>query len=253
MSRLGLPTGVFLTALMAVSVQTPALSAETTIAVASNFAATAKEVVKSFAAKTGHRAVLAFGSTGKLYAQIANGAPFDAFLAADRSRPQRAEAEGLAVAGSRFTYATGRLVLYSADATRVDGAGKVLFSPRIFRKLAVANPKTAPYGAAAREVLDKLGVYENVKARIVQGDNVQQTYQFVATRNAELGFIAYSLVKDTGQGSIWMVPDSLYAPVRQDAVLLKKGEGNEAARAFIRFLQSTDARAIIERHGYVLN
>lgn len=229
-----------------------AFSAETKIAVAANFTAAAKDIAKAFEAKTGHKAVLAFGSTGKLYMQIANGAPFEAFLAADQKRPQRGEAEGLAVPGSRFTYAKGKIVLFSTDARLVDDAGKVLGKPDAFAKLAITNPKTAPYGAAAVEAMEKLRLYAGVKAKLVQGDNLAQTYQFIVTKNAQLGFVAYSQVIKAEGGSKWMVPDNLYAPIRQDAVLLKTGENSEAAKAFLAFLKSDAARTILESYGYGL-
>lgn len=229
---------------------TAALSAETKIAVAANFTAAAKDIAKAFEAKTGHKAVLAFGSTGKLYTQIANGAPFEAFLAADQKRPQKAETEGLAVAGSRFTYAKGKIVLFSVDAKLIDDAGKVLGKPGAFAKLAITNPKTAPYGAAAVEAMEKLGVYAGVKPKLVQGDNLAQTYQFIVTKNAQLGFVAYSQVIKAEGGSKWMVPDNLYTPLRQDAVLLKTGEDSEAAKAFLAFLKSDAAHTILKNYGY---
>ena len=230
-----------------------AFSAETKIAVAANFTAAAKDIAKAFQAKTGHRAVLAFGSTGKLYTQIANGAPFEAFLAADQLRPQKAEAEGLAVAGSRFTYAKGKIVLFSVDANLIDDTGKVLGKPDAFIKLAITNPKTAPYGPAAVEAMEKLGVYAGVKAKLVRGDNLAQTYQFIVTKNAQLGFVAYSQVIKAEGGSKWMVPDNLYTPLRQYAVLLKTGENSEAAKAFLNFLKSDEAHAILENYGYGLD
>lgn len=242
-----------LAALLMVALSTGAFAAETKIAVAANFTAAAKDIAKAFAADTGHSAVLAFGSTGKLYAQIAHGAPFEAFLAADQKRPMKAEAEGLAVSGSRFTYAKGKIVLYSIDADLVDGAGQVLGTPGKFTKLAIANPKTAPYGAAATEAMQKLDVYEGVKGKIVQGDSIAQTHQFVATGNAQLGFVAYSQVVTAKGGSQWVVPDDLYAPIRQDAVLLKAGLDNEAAQAFLAFLKGETARAIIASYGYGLD
>jgi molybdate transport system substrate-binding protein len=229
-----------------------AFSAETKIAVAANFTAAAKDIARAFEAKTGHKAVLAFGSTGKLYAQIAYGAPFEAFLAADQKRPQKAEAEGLAVEGSRFTYAKGKIVLFSVDANLIDDTGKVLGKPDAFAKLAITNPKTAPYGAAAVETMEKLKVYAGVKAKLVRGDNLAQTYQFIVTKNAQLGFVAYSQVIKVEGGSRWVVPDNLYAPIRQDAVLLKTGENSEAAKAFLVFLKSDEARVILESYGYGL-
>ncbi|MEJ2124391.1 MAG: molybdate ABC transporter substrate-binding protein [Alphaproteobacteria bacterium] len=231
---------------------TIAFSAEAKIAVSANFTAAAKDIAKAFQAKTGHKAVLAFGSTGKLFTQIANGAPFEAFLAADQKRPQKAEAEGLAVPGSRFTYAKGKIVLFSTDAKLVDDAGKVLGKPDAFDKLAITNPKTAPYGAAAVEAMNKLGVYAGVKSKLVKGDNLAQTYQFIVTKNAQLGFVAYSQVVNAKGGSKWVVPDNLYAPIRQDAVLLKTGENNEVAKAFLAFLKGEEAHAILKNYGYGL-
>ncbi len=243
---------LFAAVAVAAIVPNVAFAAETKVAVAANFTAAAKDIAKAFEAKTGLKAVLAFGSTGKLYTQIANGAPFEAFLAADQKRPQKAEAEGLAVPGSRFTYAKGKIVLYSADAKLVDDAGKVLGKPDAFAKLAIANPKTAPYGAASIEAMEKLGFYAGLKAKIVQGDSIAQTYQFVLTKNAQLGFVAYSQVVKAKEGSKWVVPDNLYAPIRQDAVLLETGKKSEAAKAFLAFLKGDMARAIIESYGYGL-
>ena len=223
------------------------------IAVASNFRTTAEEIADAFEEETGHRALLSFGSTGKLFTQIAYGAPYEVFLAADRARPERAESEGLAVVGSRIPYARGRLVLYSSDATLIEENGpEVLRGDRVL-KLAIANPGTAPYGAAALEVMRRLGVEEALRTRIVRGDNIAQTYQFVATGNAQLGFIALSQVLGEKRGSSWRIPDEFYGPILQEAVLLEKGEESRSARAFLNFLQGKIARRIIESHGYGLN
>lgn len=219
-----------------------------TIAVAANFTEAATAIAAAFETATGHRAEMSFGATGLLFAQIAQGAPFDAFLAADRARPARAEAEGLAVAGSRFTYATGRLVLFSADPQLVAGAATLRRGG--FAKIAIANPATAPYGAAAVEAMTALGVLTPLRAKIVQGTNIAQTFQFVATGNAELGFVAASQVAGHAGGSRWLVPDDLHTPIAQDAVLLTHGGGNEAARAFLAFLRGPAARAIVEKYGY---
>ena len=224
-------------------------TAEVTVAVAANFTATAKRIAAAFAAGSEHVAVLSFGSTGKLYAQIAHGAPYDVFLAADQARPQKAIDEGLAVAASRYTYASGKLVLYSTDAALVDDEGNVLHSTR-FARLAIANPDTAPYGSAAIEVLQALGVHDSVAARLVRGDNIAQTLQFVVTKNAQLGFVALAQIIETRGGSRWIVPEGLYTPVRQDAVLLARGASNPAARAFMEFLKSETARDIIRAFGY---
>ena len=222
---------------------------ETHIAVAANFTAAAKEIAAAFGKETGHEAVLIFGSTGKLYAQIANNAPFDAFLAADVARPEKAEKEGLGVAGSRFTYAVGQIVLFSADPALVDAQGTVL-KTGTFEKIAIANPKTAPYGAASIEAMKALGVYDRLEPRIVKGDSISQTLQFVTTRNAALGFVALSQVIADDTGSKWVVPTDLYTPIRQDAVLLTRGADNAAAKAFLAFLKSETALAIIAKYGY---
>ena len=224
-------------------------TAEVTVAVAANFTATAKRIAAAFAAGSEHVAVLSFGSTGKLYAQIAHGAPYDVLLAADQARPQKAIDEGLAVAASRYTYASGKLVLYSTDAALVDDEGNVLHSTR-FARLAIANPDTAPYGSAAIEVLQALGVHDKVADRLVRGDNIAQTLQFVVTKNAQLGFVALAQIIETRGGSRWIVPEGLYTPVRQDAVLLARGASNPAARAFMEFLKSETARDIIRAFGY---
>jgi molybdate transport system substrate-binding protein len=228
------------------------LAEQTLVAVASNFTAPAREIAAAFNAQTGHEATLSFGSTGKLYTQIAHGAPYDVFLAADSERPQKAEANGLAVTGSRFTYASGRLVLYSSDAELINNDWQVL-AEGSFNKLAIANAKIAPYGKAAIETLKHLGVYETVSGKLVQGENIAQTYQFIATGNAQLGFVAISQVIDNTSGSRWIVPPSLYTPVNQDAVLLARAKTNPAAIDFLKFLQVREARAIISKYGYLLN
>ena len=241
----------FFAALVIICAGVPANAGETKIAVAANFTATAKGLASSFQAQSGHKAILIFGSTGKLYTQILHGAPFDVFLAADQKRPQKAQAEGLAIAGSRFTYATGKIVLYSTNPDLVDEGGNILNGTKFF-KLAIANPKTAPYGAAAIEAMTKLGVYNKVKNKIVKGDSIAQTYQFIMTGNAQLGFVALSQVIFDKNGSKWLVPADLYAPIRQDAALLKRGGENAAAKAFLAFLKSNEAHAIIKRFGYGL-
>ena len=217
-------------------------------AVAANFTAAGREIAAAFEAATGETALLSFGSTGQLYAQIVQGAPFDVFLAADRERPERAEREGLAVAGSRRTYALGRLVLFSAEAGRVTGPD-ALRDPEV-RRIALPNPALAPYGRAALEVAEALGVANIVRERQVIGMNVSQAHQFVRTGNAELGFLALSQVARTSDGSRWLVPGDLHTPIRQDAVLLSAGRDNPAARRFLDFLGSEAAREILRRHGY---
>ncbi len=225
-------------------------AAELHVAAASNFSPVLEALIPDFAARTGHRVIVSYGASGTLYAQIRNGAPFAVLLSADAQRPQRLEAEGLAVPGSRFTYALGRLVLWSPSPQRVDAAGKVLAGGE-YRFLAIANPDTAPYGAAARAVLEALGLWPAVQGRLVQGENIGQTFQFVASGNAELGFVALSQTIGHG-GSRWVVPPDLYPPIGQQAVLLTAGRDNPAARAFLDFLQSETARQQIAGAGYGL-
>ena len=222
------------------------------VAVAANFAGTARMLAEQFAGQSGHRLELSSGSTGKFYAQIKNGAPFDVFLSADEATPLRLESEKLAIAGSRFTYAIGRLVLWSAQPGLVDEKGEVLRKGR-FNRLAIANPKLAPYGAAAQETLEKLGLWGELRSKLVQGENIAQTFQFVSSGNAELGLVALSQIRDAGKppsGSYWLVPASLHAPLRQDAVLLARAERNPAAQAFLEYLRSGPARALIRACGY---
>jgi molybdate transport system substrate-binding protein len=237
-------------AVLAVAAAPRAHAGETLVAVAANFTAAAQEIGAAFTEATGHDVRFSFGSTGKLYAQISHGAPFDAFLAADAARPEKAEAEGLAVPGSRFTYALGRIVLFSADPDLVDKAGAVLKDPEAFDKLAIANPVTAPYGAAAVEALTALAVHDAITPKLVQGDSIAQTLQFVTTGNAQLGFVALSQVAGHDDGSRWLVPQDLYAPIRQDAVLLTPGTDNAAALAFLDFLRGPNAAAVMDRYGY---
>lgn len=218
------------------------------VAVASNFAGAMKAVAERFEASTGHEVTLVFGSTGSHYAQIWNGAPLDAFFAADTLRPASLERDSLAVAGSRFTYAVGKLVLWSTRPDFVDAAGDILRSSK-FRHIAVANPRLAPYGRAAREILEARGLWDSLSERIVQGENVAQAYQLVHSGNAELGFIAYSqLLEAPAGGSWWEIPPSMHAPIEQQAVLLA-GAG-DAARSFVFFVRSEEARRIIRNHGY---
>lgn len=228
-----------------------ALAASTHVAVATNFTDAATEIARAFARATEHEAVLSFGATGQFYTQIAQGAPFEVLLAADDRRPSQAVAESLGVDGSVFTYAIGQLVLYSAEQDLVTGAETLQVGD--FGKIAIANPQTAPYGQAAVQAMTALGVYETLKPKIVQGQNVGQTYQFVATGNAELGLVALGQVSQTRTGSRWLVPQALYQPIRQDAVLLNRGAENPAAVAFLAFLRSDEARAIIEQYGYALD
>lgn len=221
------------------------------IAVASNFADPIKELTARYTARSGQRINLVFGSTGKHYAQIRNGAPFAAFFAADAHRPELLEQEGVAVPGSRFTYALGRIVLWSPQAGLVDSQGKVL-EGQAFRHLAIANPRLAPYGLAARQVLQALGLWQRLNERLVQGENIGQAYQFVESGNAELGFLAWSQVQGPNvpaTGSLWLVPQQLYQPIEQQAVLLRD---TAAGRALLRFLRSPQALKIIADHGYAV-
>jgi molybdate transport system substrate-binding protein len=227
----------------------PALAAEVKVAVAANFAEPAREIAARFKARTGHDATLSFGASGQFYTQIANGAPFEVFLSADRERPEKAEAEGLGVGGSRFTYAVGRLALYSRIPGLVDGKGAVLKSGR-FQKIAIADPRTAPYGVAAVETMRKLGVYDALAPKLVQGTSIAQAYQFVDTGAAELGFVALSQVAMAKGGSRWVVPMADHTPIDQQAVLLKTGAANPAATAFMAFLKGAEAKAVIRRYGY---
>jgi molybdate transport system substrate-binding protein len=238
--------------LMLLSGMASVRAAEVSVAVAANFSAPMQRIASLFEQETGHKAVLSFGSTGGFYAQIRHGAPFDVFLSADEGTPAKLEHEGLGVTGSRFTYAVGRLVLWSKRAGWVDDQGEVLRTGR-FERLAVANPKLAPYGAAAVEVMNRMGLMQHLSSRLVQGDNIAQTYQFVSTGNASLGFVALSQVMLEGklsQGSAWVVPAHLYTPIRQDAVMLTKGRNTPAAQALMTFLRSGQALAVMRAHGY---
>jgi molybdate transport system substrate-binding protein len=231
------------------SLASPALAAETQVAVAANFTEPAKEIAAAFTAATGHKAILSFGSSGQFYSQMARGAPYEVFLSADAERPKKAEQDGLGVPGTRFTYAIGRLVLYSKTPGLVDGAGAVLRSGG-FAKLAIADPTAAPYGVAAVQTLQKLGVYDAVKPKIVKGSSIAQAYQFTATGAADLGFVALSQVINETGGSRWVVPVSYHAPIDQQAILLFTGQKNPAASAFLKFLKSAKATEIIKRYGY---
>lgn len=225
-------------------------AAEVQVAVAANFTAPMQKIAPMFEADTGHKAVLAFGSTGRFYAQIRNGAPFDVLLAADDETPARLEREGHGT--SRFTYAIGRLVLWSKQPALVDARGEVLKSGK-FEKIALADPRLAPYGAAAIEAMTKLGVIDALRPKFVLGENIAQTWQFVATENAQLGFVALSQVWADGklkEGSAWLVPATLYTPIRQDAILLNRGKDNAAATALLQYLRGDKARAIIQSYGY---
>ena len=225
---------------------------EVQVAVAANFSAPIEEIAIAFNKATGHQLKISTGASGKFYAQIKNGAPFQVFLSADEEKPAQLEKDGLAVQGSRFTYAIGKLVLWSADSAVVDVKGKVLERNQ-FNKIAIANPKTAPYGEAAMETLAALNLKSLIEPKIVMGENISQTYQFVATGNASIGFVALSqITKDnklTG-GSAWVVPEKLYSPINQDAVLLVNGKDSAAARQLLTFLKGDEALKVIKSYGY---
>ena len=233
----------------------PAGAERALAAVAANFSEAAERLAADFGRATGHEITLAAGSTGKLYAQIRNGAPFDVFLAADRLRPELLERGGLAEPGSRATYAVGRLTLWSPNPNGVGADGRKTLREAKFRRLAMANPDLAPYGAAARRTLLALGLHGALRGRIVMGENVGQTHALAATGNADLGFVALSYVLSARNrlgGSRWDVPQRLHDPIRQDAVLLRRGRGNAAARAFLGYLGTAGAREIIESFGYAV-
>jgi len=217
------------------------------VATASNFRDAMSAIASRFEQRSEHEVILIPGSSGKHYAQIVNGAPFDAFFSADAARPELLDNAGLAVPGSRFTYAVGRLVLWSPKAEYVDAQGVILKHGE-FRHLAIANPDLAPYGRAARETMESLGVWDRLNSRLVRGENINQAFQFVHSGNAELGFVAWSQIKNDGpEGSHWTVPQSLYRPIEQQAVLLRD---SAATRAFISHIQSREVRKIIRDHGY---
>jgi molybdate transport system substrate-binding protein len=229
-----------------------AQAASVNVAVAANFAVPMQRIAQQFERETGFRAVLSVASTGRLYAQIRHGAPFDVMLSADDRAPARLIEGGHAVAGTRFTYAIGRLVLWSRDPNLVDAEGAVLRSAP-FTRIALADPKVAPYGAAAVETMTHMGVWSGLQARAVFGDSIAQAYHFAASQNAQLGFVALSQVFVEGQltsGSAWVVPQSFYTPIRQDAVLLQRGAANPAATALLAYLRTEPALTIIRAFGY---
>ena len=239
---------VFLQFVLLISIQ----AAEVTVAVASNFSLPMRKIAAQFEVESGHKVRLSFGSTGALYAQIKNGGPFHLLLAADQEAPARLEKEGLGIAGTRFTYAQGRLVLWSRQDGLVDKEGEILKTGH-FQKLALANPKLAPYGLAAMETLRSLSVTEQLKPKLVQGENISQAYQFVETENAQIGFVAMSQVFSEGKllkGSAWIVPPQLYSPIHQDAILLLAGQKNSAATELIRYLKTDKAKSVMSAYGY---
>jgi molybdate transport system substrate-binding protein len=236
-----------------VCLTSPARAEEVTIAVAANFTAPMQKIAAEFEKESGHKIVAAFGSTGKFYAQIKNGAPFEVLLAADDETPTRLGVENAAVAGTQFTYAVGKLMLWSAKPAVVDAAGEVL-KRGDFAHIALADPKLAPYGAAAMQAMKALGVYDGLAPKLVTAENISQSYQFIRTGNAQLGFVALSQVLKDGkmEGSAWLVPARLYQPIRQDAILLEKGKDKPAAVALMKFLQGDKAKAVIRSYGYDL-
>jgi molybdate transport system substrate-binding protein len=224
---------------------------EVKIAVAANFTDASKIIAKLFEKQSGHTTKISYGSTGKLYSQIEHGAPFELFLAADTKRPIKAEKEGLAVADSHFVYAKGKLVLWSIK-PGLFKEGESFLKSGEFKHIALANPKTAPYGQAAEQVMQQIDVLEKIRPKLVKGDSISQTFQFTATGNADAGFIALAQMKawKGESGSLWEIPSNYYAPIDQAAVLLKKGESNPAATDFLAFLKSDEAQAVIESYGY---
>ena len=246
------PSHLAFTAMASLFAFNTAWAGEVQVAVAANFTAPIQAIAKDFEHDTGHTLVAAYGATGQFYAQIKNGAPFEVFLAADDTTPKKLEEEKQIVPGSRFTYAIGTLALWSAKEGYVDAKGEVL-KQNAFSHLAIANPKAAPYGLAATQVLDKLQLTAATKRKIVEGQNITQAFQFVSTGNAELGFVALSQIFKDGkvtQGSAWIVPANLHDPIRQDAVLLDKGKNNAAAKALIEYLKGPKAAALIKSYGY---
>lgn len=228
------------------------LAAGVNVAVAANFTGPMKIIAHDFERDTGHKAVLSVGATGQFYAQIRNGAPFAILLAADAATPLKLEKEGLGVTGSRFNYATGKLVLWSKKPGFLAARGEILRSGP-FDKIAIANPKLSPYGVAARETLDRLGLWERVTPKIVEGSNIAQAFQFVASENAALGFVALSQVFENGtikEGSAWIIPGAMHTPIKQEAVLLNAGKDNPAAVALLKYLQGDKAKTVIRSYGY---
>ena len=246
MRSIGLFAGASLLALLAA----PAFAAEVSVAVAANFTKPAEEIGAAFTAKTGDTVAFSFGATGALYTQATQGAPFEVFLSADNKRPTQAVTDGIGVDGTVFTYAVGKVVLYSPTVDVTDGAA--VLKEGAFQHIAIADPKTAPYGAAGLEVIDKLGLTEAITPKQVTGENITQTLQFVDSGNAEVGFVALSQVVGKPASQVWLAPAEDYSPILQDAVLLKTGENDPAAKAFIDFLKGPEATEIIKKYGYEL-
>ncbi|MDD1956762.1 molybdate ABC transporter substrate-binding protein [Pseudomonas sp. 8209] len=243
-----------LTAVFGMLTLNSAWADEVQVAVAANFTAPIQAIAKDFEKDTGHKLVASFGATGQFYAQIKNGAPFEVFLSADDTTPEKLENEGETVKGSRFTYAIGTLALWSPKAGYVDDKGEVL-KKNDYKHLSIANPKAAPYGLAATQVLAKLNLAETTKGKLVEGQNITQAFQFVSTGNAELGFVALSQIYKDGKvsnGSAWIVPADLHDPIKQDAVILNKGKDNAAAKALVDYLKGPKAAEVIKSYGYEL-
>jgi molybdate transport system substrate-binding protein len=237
---------------MLLLVAVPCLAADLHLAVAANFTAPMEQLKPLFEKASGHKLIISYGTVGKFYAQIKNGAPFELLISADDETPIRLEKDGLALPETRFTYAIGKLMLWSTKPGLVDAKGEVL-KQADFKRLAIANPKLAVYGAAGVEVMKKLGVYEQLQPKLVFGENITQTYQFIATANADLGFVALSQIYKNGSyaaGSHWQVPSNLYLRIRQDAVLLTKGRDNPAGKALLAFLKTQETKKIIRSYGY---
>lgn len=243
-----------LTAVFGMLTLNSAWADEVQVAVAANFTAPIQAIAKDFEKDTGHKLVASFGATGQFYAQIKNGAPFEVFLSADDTTPEKLENEGETVKGSRFTYAIGTLALWSPKAGYVDDKGEVL-KKNDYKHLSIANPNAAPYGLAATQVLAKLNLTEATKGKLVEGQNITQAFQFVSTGNAELGFVALSQIYKDGKvsnGSAWIVPADLHDPIKQDAVILNKGKDNAAAKALVDYLKGPKAAEVIKSYGYEL-
>lgn len=240
--------------LLCLSISPSLFADDVIVAVAANFTNVSREIAKVFEQETGHVAKISYGSTGKLYAQIANGAPFDVFLSADTKRPIKAINDGLAVAGSRFVYAKGKLVLWSIKDNVFDD-GELWFKKAGFKHVAIGNPKTAPYGFAAQQVIERIGNWTDVQRKLVRGDSIAQTFQFVVTGNTDAGFVAWSQAKvwkenKSIKGSLWKIPEDYYQAINQSAVLLKKGKNNPAALAYLKFLRTEKAHKVIKAFGY---
>lgn len=250
MKRSGLAWCLCVIAMLTV---TPASAEPVLVAVAANFIPPFREIAMEFEKTTGHNVQVAAGSSGNFYSQIKNGAPFDVFFSADVERPKLLEDEALGVKDSRFTYAIGRLVLWSPNADLVKG--EETLRSKTFKRLTIANPKTAPYGVAAMQAMQKLELWENLQPQIVMGESLGQTMGFIESGNAQLGFVALSQVLDPklkGQGSRWDVPTHLHEPIKQDVILLTKGKDNAAAKSLMEFMGGPQAKKIIERYGYEL-